>query len=326
MTTLSVDIFRKLSIKLKQNVVVAICTKGESKLFRECVISVIEEDLSSDSFDFKTLIIINNTNSEFREEIFIKTIQKMYRNVNISILNEPKIGIPFARNRALKYAISEKYDYLAFIDDDCVAQTNWLQELIQTQVSLGVDVIQGSFRFNYPKIMPFWYPRFPDSCYFEGQELPTGITRSVLFNLEKFNDLTLDTEFDINLKNSGGSDTKFFYYLVQVGLKIRACTKSIVIEDMSERYSLKWIFFRYLRGGHGYFRLMFRDKKYPNSKKIEFKYILTHFKLVLLLAIKIIFSVSFGAASIYFGQFIVETGQLIGIIMGLLGIKLRKYH
>ncbi len=59
---------------------------------------------------------------------------------------EPRIGIPFARNRVLKIAAGIKCDFLAFIDDDEQARPNWISELIKMQSATGADLVCGPAR------------------------------------------------------------------------------------------------------------------------------------------------------------------------------------
>ena len=46
--------------------------------------------------------------------------------LNLTVVREERIGIPFARNTALKYCTG---DIVAVMDDDCVAWPRWLKEL-----------------------------------------------------------------------------------------------------------------------------------------------------------------------------------------------------
>jgi glycosyltransferase involved in cell wall biosynthesis len=43
--------------------------------------------------------------------------------------HEPHLGIPIARNRSLDLALAEGADWIAFIDDDAVAEANWIGTL-----------------------------------------------------------------------------------------------------------------------------------------------------------------------------------------------------
>ncbi len=64
---------------------------------------------------------------------------------------EPRLGIPIVRNRILDAAIEEGGDYLACIDDDEVADVNWLLELHSQAQGRGLDMVGGVVRMERPQ-------------------------------------------------------------------------------------------------------------------------------------------------------------------------------
>ena len=46
--------------------------------------------------------------------------------LNLKLVHEERIGIPFARNTALRYCTG---DIVAVLDDDCVTWPRWLKEM-----------------------------------------------------------------------------------------------------------------------------------------------------------------------------------------------------
>lgn len=62
-------------------------------------------------------------------------------NATVAYLLEDRIGISFARNCALTYALDNHYDFLVFIDDDERAEPDWLVELFSEQQRGNLDIV-----------------------------------------------------------------------------------------------------------------------------------------------------------------------------------------
>ena len=91
--------------------------------------------------------------------------------VPIKHVLEPRIGIPYARNRSLEAALAENADWIAMLDDDETAPPNWLTLLFDACTSFNADVATGSVR-QVPDIAPphWWKP-------LSGLGKPTGFLR-----------------------------------------------------------------------------------------------------------------------------------------------------
>ena len=66
------------------------------------------------------LIIIDNSEGDSTKGI-VENFRKLTK-FPVRYRRESRIGYPIVRNKALKLA---KYDWIAFIDDDCIADQNW---------------------------------------------------------------------------------------------------------------------------------------------------------------------------------------------------------
>ena len=103
---------------------IVICTYNRLKLLKLCIESIAS--LKTPASDFEIIIIDNNSTDA--TEAFCKELSIIYPNYNWKYINEPNQGIAFARTRGAKEAIGE---IIAYIDDDSMAEPNWLDEIIK---------------------------------------------------------------------------------------------------------------------------------------------------------------------------------------------------
>lgn len=177
---------------------------------------------------------------------------------NFVIEYEPIAGIPASRNRAIRFCQSRNYDWLAFIDDDSTATSDWLQMLTTCQVNSGASVVAGLARIvpagdKSPWCPPeqfgdFGYPKSYELSRNSGQ-LTTAYTRNVLFHIPTVvGQSPANHYFDLRFTNSGGSDVYFFRKAYLRGCKIFFCAQAIITETYAgDRLRLRWHFLRKMR-------------------------------------------------------------------------------
>ncbi len=89
------------------------------KVIAACIDSLLSQDYP---VDLREIVIVNNASSDGTVGLLDR-----YRD-RVSILDETGRGVSRARNCGIAAA---KYDFIAFIDADCVADTGWLTALIR---------------------------------------------------------------------------------------------------------------------------------------------------------------------------------------------------
>ena len=102
---------------------VIICTYNRLSLLKFCIASIADMKIPAE--DFEILVIDNNSSDGTGE--FCKGLDTFYPNHNWRYIVETIQGIAFARARGAKEATG---NILAYIDDDCLAEPNWLNEII----------------------------------------------------------------------------------------------------------------------------------------------------------------------------------------------------
>jgi len=111
---------------------VIIVTRNRAESLMSCLDSLINQSKTPDE------IIIVDNNSKDNTKIIVNDCKGI---LPVKYIFEPMVGIPFARNTGIKNA---KYDIIAFIDDDCIAEKNWIENIIKTHKKhKNILVLQG---------------------------------------------------------------------------------------------------------------------------------------------------------------------------------------
>lgn len=173
----------------------------------------------------------------------------------LTIVVEPKRGIPFARNKALACAQQHRFDYLGFVDDDAEPDQAWLRNSLEM---LGdAEAVTGPQIPRIPSDTPerlrlasvYRERRFP-----AGKMLTWAATNNVIFSLAfvKSHDLWFDEDMQ-----TGGSDKEFFLRFTKAGGRIVWAPDAVIFEDVEmSRLTMRWIWAREWRKGATEFYIM----------------------------------------------------------------------
>lgn len=218
-------------------VAVCVCTRRRPKMLRACLDSLIAQ-VAPKGWQI-ALIVVENNESPCCSNIVAEV--RKGSPFSVEYVNEKEIGIPFARNRAIAAAGALGTEWIAFIDDDEVAEPNWLVRLCARAEQPGVDVVQGPVRYEYPTLTPDWMPHRSITFRESGQTLRTAFTNNVMFRRALTDVAELGLSFDTHLRFSGGSDTDFFNRAVEQGAHIVWEQAAVVSEYVPDsRVGLGW--------------------------------------------------------------------------------------
>ena len=137
-------------------------------------------------------------------------------------------NISICRNNCLKAA---RGVWVAFIDDDQVAEPNWLQEMISTATEFGADAVKCYVRAIYPPETPDWIRAGKAHTYDYGQtgkEVLIAATCGILFRRDFLGARAL--MFDVSLGITGGEDMEYFTRYRELGRKIVSCRTAVANE------------------------------------------------------------------------------------------------
>lgn len=261
---------------------------------------VIDNDPDGSSYD-----VIRKIRENFPMPIFYKI--------------EKRRGIPIARNSAVKYA--GDVEFVAFIDDDEVPEKEWLNRLVETQITYKADGVEGKVDCYFKHNAPKWIKKgkfFDKKSKNTGERVVLAATNNLLIKkeiLERF-------PFNENLALTGGSDTYLFTELSYEGYQFVFCKEAVVKEIIPQsRTNLKWILIRAFRVGIT--RAICTD--------VEGNILYAKFRRTFIGILKIIQGIVLFLPSLLLGRHKVVLALRfifmgLGNIIGLLGIKYHEYR
>ncbi|MFC1660015.1 glycosyltransferase [Gemmatimonadota bacterium] len=165
---------------------------------------------------------------------------------------EPRRGISFARNAAVRATRAREADLMAFIDDDEVPDPDWMDELIRVMENEEADVVTGPVLPLFEVEPPKWIVRgrfFDLPRYSTGETLDRAYTNNVLFRVSVLDGFP--GPFNEERALSGGEDVELFLEIARAGYRIVWADGAIVREwNPASRLSASWILKRAFRVGN----------------------------------------------------------------------------
>ena len=95
----------------------AIITFNRAEWLKDALTSLTKQTRQPDE-----VVVVDNGSKDHTKDVVLSFRDKL----NIKYVYEPVRGIPHARNTAIRNATG---DIIASIDDDCVADENWLKQI-----------------------------------------------------------------------------------------------------------------------------------------------------------------------------------------------------
>ncbi len=202
---------------------------------------------------FELIIVDNNPSTSIRN-----LVGSFARDTTFPIryIPEPRRGVSRARNTGVKMATG---DYIAFVDDDCTVQPDWLLNLMNAFIKMGCDVVQGRILLEFEDLnLPEWvddsdmanFALFdPGNDITRPRTMMTGNTCIKKSVFEKYG------YFDVRLgPGAAGSaeDLEFFKRIENEGLHIAYVPDVVVYHRIAkERLTKEALLDRYYKMGCG---------------------------------------------------------------------------
>ncbi|MFA5956812.1 glycosyltransferase family 2 protein [Hyphomicrobium sp.] len=201
-----------------QLVAICACTYKRPVMLEACLASLVSQKPIG---NMRYRIIVVDNDSERSGESAARRFGP-----DIAYFVELKRGISFARNAALMAASDLGADWIAFIDDDEIADTSWLAELMSSDY-FSVAILRGYRILQAPQPAPYWDVAGRSKKPIEGEFCHTAYTHNV-----RFSRAVVDKgfKFDERLALSGGEDVDFFTRARKAGFEIRQTARAITFE------------------------------------------------------------------------------------------------
>jgi succinoglycan biosynthesis protein ExoM len=207
-----------------------------------------------------SLVVVANGKQEPAKKVFEK-LGKAFGAGRSVFVEEPKLGIPIARNRALDEAAERGADVAMFIDDDEIADPAWISELVASYRSRNLELIGGPVRgagWKEDGELTLWQKLILDGAIWRYSKKERQAARKVARRADDqitivTNNWSIDLHwwkkselrFDETLRYTGGSDAMFYTQAKKLSVKSGWCLTAIVHEFVPvSRLSFKYQFNR----------------------------------------------------------------------------------
>lgn len=134
---------------MKVDVSIVICTYNRCESLKITLESLLKQD-ADDRIYWRVLIVDNNSTDQTKN--VVESFMKRFDG-RLKYFLETQRGISYARNRGIKEALGE---FIAFTDDDCVIDKNWVSNLYDTFKQYNADAVGGRILPIYPEQVPAW--------------------------------------------------------------------------------------------------------------------------------------------------------------------------
>ncbi|HTM54121.1 MAG TPA: glycosyltransferase family 2 protein [Pirellulales bacterium] len=227
------------------DVSVVICTYNRAEMLRGALASLL--GLETDASWRYEVIVVDNASTDATVEVVADVAREA--KVPFRGVYEPKPGVACARNRGVAEARGR---YVAFFDDDQVADPNWLRELLEMVRKEKARCVGGAVHL----LLPTTAPPLPEICRrLLGEAI--GADKPVKYSRKMFpgtgNMLVERTVFDeVGTFNESlrqaGEDSDLFLRMLQAGITgwyaPLAIVRHVIPEYRVRETYFRWVFRR----------------------------------------------------------------------------------
>jgi glycosyltransferase involved in cell wall biosynthesis len=139
------SIYARLTMGIEISAI--ICTRNNASYLQKSLASLVSQTLPKETFE---IIIVDNGSTDNTRQV-VKAFQRLK---NIRYIYDPVIGLSQARNTGWMNASGK---YIAYLDDDAIAGTNWLKSITDKFKSVVPRPMSVG-----GKITPIWEAERPE--------------------------------------------------------------------------------------------------------------------------------------------------------------------
>jgi succinoglycan biosynthesis protein ExoM len=210
-------------------VMVCVCTRERPQALARCLPLVLSQRLPP-AYRLQVVVVDNSLSGNERS-----TVHEQAGGI-VHYVHEPVAGIPIARNAALREALRLGSSWIVFIDDDCVPTSGWLSRLLEIAVATDADVLQGGLIRHSGDLNTYANPPPRSPTPLAVRRCRNAATNNVLLRSWIVTE-PVALRFDIQMRESGGSDGEFFMRADDIGAIIMRTDEAPVLEAWGEERS-----------------------------------------------------------------------------------------
>ena len=137
---------------------VVIATRNRAEMLEEALQSIVDQTLCPTE-----VVLVDNASTDQTPEVADRFRSKL----NLVYVIEPQLGVAHARNRGIATA---RGDIVAFIDDDCLPDPEWLQNMVwRFESDPSIGVVGGVTQARRPKSRS-WVAKFCFELFSRSEE------------------------------------------------------------------------------------------------------------------------------------------------------------
>lgn len=212
---------------------IIIPTYNRVRLIKRCLDSIIDQDYDRKRYE---IVVINDGSTDDTQEFLEKEKRKMK---NFRFYKIKNSGPGAARNYGLK---KSKGRYIAFTDDDCIVEKEWLKKIEEKFIETNTDAVGGSIENPTDRYIAWaqyilnfssWFP-YKKERYVK--DIPTA---NIVYKKKSIKKL----KFPEDIRNGVYEDSLFNFELIKMNKKILFCPDIKVKHyTWEEDYSFKKFF------------------------------------------------------------------------------------
>jgi len=287
---------------------IAVCVATyKRKLLLKNFLNSIKRLKIPKKYKLQVILVVNDSES-------YNKIIKIFKKLNIKVLYERQKGISYARNKYLKEIRKGKFDYVAFFDDDCTVENNWIISMLNLMNNQKADIIAGPQYIRSKSL----FNNILIRNELHLKKISWASTNNVFL---KSSVLKNNLKFSNKLNLIGGEDQLFFLSLKKYGFKIIWNKFAKVFEEKNKsKENFIWFLKRNLRYGASA-TIIYRSLYgyVIGTGIVILKFLLDLFKSVINFFLIIKFSKENLLKSIMY------LTRSIGSLLGLIGIQIKEY-
>jgi GT2 family glycosyltransferase len=236
---------------------VVVCTYNRKNLLKSCLNSIYAQEYPKSNFE---VIVVDGGSTDGTAELCKEFPQ-------IQFITESRFGVAYARNKGAELAHGF---IVAYTDDDCLVDKQWLRSLVAGfQFSENIMGVGGPVYPLHPEIIPEKiHVKAALGLFYEGESAKLTnpiITANSAFKKEIFKTIQFDETLGITRRGKlvlGGEDTDFCRKIVDSGYKIRYTPHAKVYHQIHrKRIRISYIVKHALHSGISKTRILLNKKQ-----------------------------------------------------------------